>query len=289
MKIGLVLEGGGFRGVFVEGVTSWMLDNNIHMPYVVGVSMGAINATNYIAKQARRNLEVLEEFINDPRYISKRNIIKNGGLFNMDFIFNDIANIHHPFDFKTFETNQSELVIGAMNCHEGKTDYFYKSKEHMPLLMKALEASASLPFVSKKVKVNHHYYLDGGITDPIPIEQAFKDGCDKVIVVLTRHENYIKKAFKGKKMSHMVYKNYPKVTQSLSLRHHVYTQTQHQLKLLEQEGKVIIIRPQDPLEVSRTEKNYKKVLKAYEAGYDQAEKNKNRIIDFLKGGHDDNK
>ena len=99
MKIGLVLEGGGFRGVFVEGITSWLIEQNIEIPYVIGVSMGAINGTNYISKQKGRNLEILKEFINDSRYISKKNLITKGNLFDMDFIFNDIAHIHNPFDF----------------------------------------------------------------------------------------------------------------------------------------------------------------------------------------------
>ena len=87
MKIGLVIEGGGFRGVFCEGITSFLLDNDIEIPYVIGVSMGAINATNYLSKQSRRNIEIIEQFLGDSRYMSKRNLIRSGSLFGMDFIF----------------------------------------------------------------------------------------------------------------------------------------------------------------------------------------------------------
>ena len=282
MKIGLVLEGGGFRGVFVEGITNWLLEQQIELPYVIGVSMGAINGTNYLAKQNKRNIEIIEQFINDPRYISKRNLITKGGLFGMDFIFNDIAHIHHPFDFKAFEESTQELVIGAMNCETGRTTYIKKSESTSEDMMVALRASASLPFVSQKVGIEDIPHLDGGISDPIPVRKAFEDGCDKVIVVLTRDENYVKEQFKGASISKVFYRKQPKVLTSLQSRHYIYTETQHHLKTLEAEGKALVIRPNSPLDVSRTEKEFTKVYKAYTEGYHTAEEMKDKIINFIK-------
>lgn len=281
MKIGLVLEGGGFRGVFVEGITNWLLEQEIELPYVIGVSMGAINGTNYIAKQKKRNIEIIERFINDPRYISKRNLITKGGLFGMDFIFNDIAHVHHPFDFNSFEETTQEFVIGAMNCETGRTTYIKKSENTVDDMMIALRASSSLPFVSQQVAIQDRPHLDGGISDPIPVRKAFEDGCDKVIVVLTQDENYVKEPFKGASISKVFYRKHPKVLTSLQSRHYIYTETQHYLKTLEAEGKALVIRPKSPLDVSRTEKEFTKVYKAYEEGYLLAEEMKDEIIKFL--------
>jgi len=282
MKIGLVIEGGGFRGVFCEGITSFFLENNIEFPYIIGVSMGAINATNYVSKQKKRNLEIIERFIDDKRYISKRNLIKTGNLFGMDFIFNDIARIHHPFDFDAYNEDQSEMVIVAMNCQTGQSSYVYKSKNTTDHMMTALRASSSLPFVSKKVMMNDVPYLDGGITDPIPVQKALEDGCDKVVVLLTRDKKYIKEAFKGAPIGKVMYKDFPAVVKGLEERHNVYSRSQHVLELLEAEGKALILCPKEPLDVSRTEKDFSKIKFAFDAGYNLAKDKHEDLLNFIK-------
>ncbi len=282
MKIGLVIEGGGFRGLFCEGITSYFLENNIEIPYVIGVSMGAINATNYLAKQAHRNIEIIEQFIDDKRYISKRNLIRTGSLFGMDFIFNDIAHIHHPFDFKTFCASEQEFVIVSMDCNTGQPHYAYKSEHTSEEMMKALRASTSLPFVSKLVMIRDTPYLDGGITDPIPVKQALEDGCDKVIVLLTRDSNYIKEPFKGSTAGKVFYKKYPEVISGLKNRHKVYKDSQVYLKHLEAEGKAFVLRPKTALDVDRTEKNYNKIKAAFDAGYALAKEQHQSLLEFMK-------
>lgn len=282
MKIGLVLEGGGFRGIFVEGVTSWLIEHKIEMPYVIGVSMGAINGANYVSKQNKRNIEVIQQFIHDPRYISKRNLVTKGGLFGMDFIFNDIAHIHHPFDFQTFETNTQEFVIGAMNCITGLTTYTNKSEHSMADMMTALRASSSLPFIASRVDLNGESHLDGGITDPIPVRKAIEDGCDKVIVVLTQNKDFVKPPFKAPAISKFIYRRNPKVITALENRHQVYAQAQQYVNLLESQGKALVIRPHSPLEVSRTEKDFTKIQNAFEAGYKVAESLKTELMAFIK-------
>lgn len=282
MKIGLVLEGGGFRGIFVEGFTTWLLEHNIHIPYVIGVSMGATIGANYISKQPGRNLTIVEKFIDDPRYISTKNLITQGSLFGMDFIFNDIPYNHVKFDFDAFEDSNQEFVIGAMNCVSGKTSYIKKSKNTTEAMMEALEASISLPFVSHVKNINGIAHLDGGLTDPIPAKKALRDGCDKVIVVCTRDLAYKKEAFKGMPVSRLFYKNYPKVANSLKNRHLLYAETQGYIKGLEESQKALVIRPQAPLEIGRTEKNIDKVKEIYQLGYETAEKYHDQILNFIK-------
>lgn len=280
-KIGLVLEGGGFRGLFVEGITAWLIDQGIELPYVIGVSMGASNGVNYLSKQKGRNLAIAEEFINDPRYISKRNLVTQGSLFGMDFIFKDIAYHYNKFDFDTFSNSNQEMVIGAMNCTTGKTTYVKKSEQNNDDMMHALRASVSLPFISQLVDINNAPHLDGGVSDPIPAKKALLDGCDKILVVSTRDLLYTKEAFKGSPVSKVFYRQYPEVTHALRNRHLVYTETQGYLKGLEASGKAMVIRPDTPLDIGRTEKSITKVRQVYEEGYRTAEANKHAIISFI--------
>lgn len=282
MKIGLVIEGGGFRGVFCEGITSFLIEQNIEIPYVIGVSMGAINGTNYLAKQPRRNLEIIEAFLHDKRYISKRNLIKTGNLFGMDFIFNDITYKHHPLDFETFNNSNQEFVIVSMNCETGESLYTKKSESTTQDMLNALKASTSLPFVSKQVLLNEQPCLDGGISDPIPVEQALRDGCDKLIVILTRDTGYVKAPFKGRTFGNLFYKNHPEVINQLSMRHVVYSDTLSTIDALEKEGKAMVFRPTEPLNVGRTEKDFSKIKYAFECGYEQAYLRKTELLNFLK-------
>jgi len=282
MKIGLVIEGGGFRGVFCEGITSFLLDNDIEIPYVIGVSMGAINATNYLSKQSRRNIEIIEQFLGDSRYMSKRNLIRSGSLFGMDFIFNDIAHKHHPFDFETFNASKQDFNIVSMNCYNGQS-YYTSNKDHnAEEMMWALRASTSLPFISRKVNINGHPHLDGGITDPIPVKKALEDGCDKVIILLTRDENYSKSAFKGSRLCSVLYSKLPEIKKGLENRHIVYKESLSFVKQLEEEGKALVFRPESPLDVSRTEKDFNKIKLAYNEGYSLASRRKKEIFDFLE-------
>ncbi|MBN2796546.1 MAG: patatin family protein [Clostridia bacterium] len=281
-KIGLVLEGGGFRGLFVEGVTQFLLEEKIFLPYVIGVSMGATNGFNYISQQKGRNLEIIKTFIHDPRYLSKRNLFKEGSLFGMDFIFNDITYEHIKYDFETYNSSDQELVIGAMNCITGQTSYFFKSKCQMDEMLLALRASISLPFVSKMVYHNNIPHLDGGLTDPIPVEKAFNDGCTKVIVISTRDAHYEKASFKGDLFSKYFYKDYPEVTYALNHRPVIYNQTQKKLLELERTGKLLMIRPNKPLQVGRTEKNLNKIQEVYNQGYKTATSLKNEILNFIQ-------
>ncbi len=119
MKVGLVLEGGGFRGVYTAGILDYFLEQDWHFPYVIGVSMGACNGANYISKQKRRSIDVPYEFVDDERYISFKNLLKDGNLFGMDFIFDEIPNKHNKFDFETFRESDQIFLIAAMDVHFG--------------------------------------------------------------------------------------------------------------------------------------------------------------------------
>jgi len=281
-KIGLVIEGGGFRGLFAEGVTDWLIDNKIELPYVIGVSMGASTGISYITKQKSRNYDIAMTFLEDSRYISMKNLLTTGSLFGMDFIFDDIANKYKKFDFEAFEKSKQECVIGAMNCTNGQTTYLRKSQENNEAMMDALKASVSLPFVAQVAQINNIPHLDGGLNDPIPVKQAFLDGCDKVIIILTRDKTYSKSPFKASPISKVFYSDYPMVVDALRNRHQVYNQTQKIIASLVEDKKAIVIRPRTALPIGRLEKNREKLKLVYQTGYQQAEFQKEELLNFIQ-------
>lgn len=268
-KIGLVLEGGGFRGLFTEGVLDNFIEAGIEIPYVIGVSMGTLVGSTYISKQRSRNYNIAMSYANDDRYISMKNFLTQGSFFGIDFVFNDIAYDLMPFDFEAFHSSDQELVIGAMSCHSGLTDYFYKSKLSEEAIMTAMRASVSLPFISKKVTIKGVDYLDGGISDSIPVKKAFMDGCDKVIVILTRHESYVRAAFKNNRIGGVVYHDNPAVIEMMQTRHIRYRETLDYIKGLEATGKALVIRPPEPIKVGRAEKDLQKLHETFRLGQEQ--------------------
>lgn len=278
---GLILEGGGLRGVFSSGILDYMMEKNITFPYVIGVSMGALNAASYISKQPGRGFRVPVTYINDPRYLSLSNLIKDGSYFGIDFIFNKIVHELDPFDFDTFEKSNQKFIAVATDCLEGKASYFEKNNMDRKTLLKSLIATSSLPFISKMVEINGKYYLDGGIIDGIPIEKALADKIEKPVVILTRPLGYRKKSG-GIVLSKIIYRKYPKLKEMIKNKASIYNKQLDLIEQLEKENKIFVIRPHEAIPLGRTEKNIKKLKSAYEYGYETMKKEENRLLDWLK-------
>ena len=208
-KIGIVLEGGGMRGIYTAGVLDFFINKNIYFPYVIGVSAGACHALNYLSGQKGRDKDIALKFLGDKRYLSFRNLIRTGEIFGFDFIFGELSEKLLPFDYKAFEKSKQELVVGVTNCITGQCEYFYKSKTSTYEILKVVRASSSLPFISKEVIINGKAYMDGGISSSIPLKKAIDDGCEYNIVVLTRNKGYRKKPSKlTRNLSKLKYRNF---------------------------------------------------------------------------------
>ncbi len=273
----LVLEGGGMRGFYSAGVFEAFMDAGIMFPYVIGVSAGAANALSYISGQPKRNRQVVEFYANDKRYVGKRNLLLHRSLFNMEFVFHTVPKNHIYMDWEMFKKQNIRFLTGAMDCMTGKTVWF--EKHHIKPSLETIIASCSMPMVSKIVRYKGFELLDGGVSDPIPIEKSIADGNKFHVIVLTRNKGYSKTAFKHTKLLKLLYPKYPKMVESVLNRHKVY---KRQLKLAEQleiEGKAIIIRPQNKLQVERTAKDIKKLLELYDEGHEEG---KNVIHKILK-------
>src|SRR5690625_2786952 len=196
---GLVLEGGGMRGLYTAGVLEYFMEQNLYFPYNIGVSAGACMAASYLSRQKGRNKKVNIGFIEDKRYISFSNLIKDREVFGMDFIFDEIPNRLVPFDMDTFYENSEEFVIGTTDCETGKPVYYDKTNHGEDLVL-LLRASSSLPFVSSSVEYKGRHLLDGGIVDPIPIKKAQQDGFEKNVINLTKKEGTYKRLSKLKSL-----------------------------------------------------------------------------------------
>lgn len=278
-KVGLVIEGGGMRGLYTCGVLEYFMEKDLYFNYIIGVSAGACNAASYISKQKGRNIKVNTGFLDDWRYMSFRNLILEKSLFGMDFIFKEIPDKHVQFDYEVFRNAQCEFLVGATDCKTGEALYF--NKEDMREGFDVLRASSSLPLISPIVRYKGYELLDGGISDSIPIIKSMEDGNDKNIVILTRNKGYRKSPLKFANLIKMKYRKYPLLVQSMLNRYQKYNDTLDYIEKLEEEGKVIVIRASKEIMVDRLERNPVKLHELFQNGYEDAENAYERIMEFL--------
>jgi len=281
-KTALILEGGGMRGIFSAGVVDFFLEKDLHFPYVIGTSMGACNGASYVSKQHERSLRIPMNYLDDWRYLSFRNLITEGNLFGMGFIFNEVPYKLDPFDFDTFERSKQQFITVATSCKTGEPAYFSKNDLDRMTVLKSFEASTSLPFLSTMKEIDGELYLDGGIADSIPIKKALKDGYEKLVVVLTRPEDYEKStSAMTKLLAPSYYWKYPALAQQIVRRAEDYNQTLDYVKDLEEAGKVFVIRPEEAIVMPRIGKDKNLLKKAYDVGYERTKKVYEELEDFL--------
>lgn len=268
MKIGLVLEGGGMRGLYTAGVLDGLTDAHWLPDYVVGVSAGADNAASYLSGQRGRNFRINTDYLKDKRYLSVHNFLRTKSLFGMDFIFHEIPNKLDPFDYKAFASCPCAFEVGVTEVETGKTAFL--GREPMEKGdFSALRASSSIPVFSPIVEIDGKKYLDGGTSDPIPVRRALEWGCDRVVVVLTRERGYRKKPEGFRRVYRRAFRAYPHMIHTLDIRHQVYNQTLEALAEWERRGKALVIAPEEPLGIGRFEKDKEKLTAVYRLGVKQ--------------------
>lgn len=277
-KNGLVLEGGGNRAIYTSGVLDAFIEEGIEFPYVIGVSAGSCNGTSYIAKNKNRQHDIVIKYTNDKRYMGFSNLIKGACFLNTDWIFGELAYDILPLNHEEFEKAGATLCVVATNAQTGKAEYFYPKgfRESCP----ELQASCSMPLVTKGVKIGETTYFDGGIVDSIPVKKAFDDGCQKAVVILTQHKGYTKEPLPNR--TTRAFKKYPLVGQAMADRHNMYNAQLELVEKLEQEGKIFVIQPSVPLGVSSLEKDTSKLEGIYQLGYAQGKANAEKVKEFLK-------
>ena len=263
----LILEGGTLRPIFSAGVMDALLDNNITFPYCIGVSAGITNGVSYISKQKGRNLEVVTKYRNDNRYLSYRNFLRCKSIFGLDFLFDEIPNNLIPFDMDTYRKYPGKVLVGVTNAHTGKTEYLNGKDLDDKATM--LRATCAIPLLFPVIKINWKEYYDGGLCDPIPIKKAIADGNTKHLIVLTQPKGYKKELSKKNILvAKLLNKKYPNLKTPLLNRHNHYNETVKFCEQLENEGKVLILRPEYNLD--SFEKDINKLKSSYDHGYNLA-------------------
>jgi len=266
---GLVLEGGGMRGAYTGGVLQYFMEQELYLPYVIGVSAGACQGCSYVSRQLSRNKAVTVDFAAHPEYISFKNYLRKRELFGMDLIFHDIPLKYIPFDFHTFRTAPQKFVIGTTDMETGKPRYYTKDQLGDEELLTVVRASSSLPFMAKPVHFQNQILMDGGISDPIPIQKSIADGNSRNIVILTRNKGYRKSKSKAPWLVKKTTQN-EAFANSLINRYQVYNDTLDFVEQGQESGSIFVIQPSQPLEVSRIERDVTKLEKLYWQGYEDA-------------------
>lgn len=279
-KNGLVLEGGAMRGMFTSGVLDVFLEENIIVDGVVGTSAGAVFGCNYKSKQHRRAIRYNVNYGRDWRYGSFRNLLLTGDYFSKDFAYYTVPIELDPFDSDTYSKNPMDFYICVTDIVSGRPEYFL-SKEGSLLDIKWMRASASMPMFSNIVEIDGHKYLDGGISDSIPLKFMQGKGYNKNIVILTQPLNYKKKRNKALGIIKLKYKKYPNMVRAMARRHSDYNNTIEYIKESAKSGDTLIIAPPSSLKISRIEKDPKELIRVYRVGRKVAKRMLPQIRDFL--------
>ena len=263
MKIGLVLEGGGMRGMFTAGVLDALMEQNIQIDKIIGVSAGALFGINYASNQKGRALRYNLKYLKDKRYMGFYSLFTTGNIVNKDFAFYDLPFNLDPFDQDEFEKSHLDFYLTATNIASGKAEYF-KIKDVFKE-MEYFRATSAMPFVSKFVEISGQKYLDGGIADSIPFEKAQELGCDKIIVVLTQPIDY-RKTRSSSFLFKLFYRKYPYLVKTLENRYRIYNEQVEKIIRLEKQNKIFVIRPNVSLNIGRLERDEVKIKTVYELG-----------------------
>ena len=279
MKIGLVLEGGGMRGLFSAGVLDALLElKDLSVNGIVGVSSGALFGVNYVSKQKERAVRYNKKYADDKRYMGLHSWITTGNAVNKDFAFYELPYKLDVFDNETFKKAKTDFYVVMTNVESGKPEYVLI--EDAFAQMEYLRATSALPFASKIIEINGKKYLDGGISDSIPIDFCESLGYDKIIAVLTRPEGTYKEDKLGF-LYKLVYRKYPNLVNSLLNMATDYEKVLAKIKDLENKGKIFVVRPPEVLKIGRLEKNRDKIQKVYDIGLNTGLKELDNIVKYL--------
>lgn len=280
-QAGLVLEGGGMRGVYTAGVLDFFIEKGILLSSVYGVSAGACHMCSYLSGQKGRARDVSVDYLDNKMYCSARSLILSGDLFNVDIAYKLIPNYLNPFDHETYHKYQGKAYAVVTNIVTGQPEYL--RIRDLKDDIDAIRASASLPLMARNVEIDGKLYLDGGIADPVPIAKSILDGNRKNVVILTKEEGYVRKPTDKLSLALIKarYLKYPKVYELMAQRHVNYNEMLDYLYRQVENGQAYVIRPKHPGKVGRIEKNKENLLALYRQGYEEAADHYESLMEYL--------
>lgn len=275
----LVLEGGGMRSSYTNGVLDFFMEVDIDFTYIVGVSAGVGTGINFVSKQIGRTKTLAFDYSNDKRVVGIRNFLLKGSYFNLDYLYN-VLDKEVYFDYDTFKKSNSIFKAGCFNLNKGIVEYFDKKQleeSNLPLI-----ATSSLPIISKIVKIGDYKYLDGGIIDAIPLKRAIADGNKKFVVILTNPIEYRREKESSLTLIKLLYKRYPNLIKALENRHIEYNNIIEKINEMEASNEIFVIRPSIKLPVTRYSKDIKVLEETYNQGYSDAKRIALDLVNYLK-------
>ena len=281
MKTALVLEGGASRGMFSCGVMDAFMEQGIVADYVIGTSAGIANGVSYVSGQKGRSLRIGTEYYSDSRYMGMKHLLNpfTRSYYNIKFVFNEIPNKLDLFDYDTFAAYKGEVIACVTNIVTGRAEYMPISGDEKD--WKTVVASCSLPVMFRPVNIGGNLYMDGGMVDSIPFRKALEDGCDKVIVVLTRERDFVKSEESMQGLIRVMYRKYPKLVEAISNRHIDYNKARDEIFELEKQGRIFVLAPDCTKGFDRVEKDPDRIRQIYNQGYEVAQRNMNSLKEYL--------
>ena len=282
-KLGLIVEGGGMKCAYSAGILDAFIDNNITFDYCIGVSAGSANAASFLAGQRERNLRFYTEHLKRPGYFGLKSFLKTGNLFGLQFIYGELTNSDgpDPLDFKKIQESPCEYYAVATHAETGTPVYFSK-EEMIPDDYRHIMASCALPGACRPIEINGQHYYDGGVTDAIPVQKALDNGCDKLVVLLSKPRDFVKSPEKMRLLYHMLCRKYPKAIEALDHRHLMYQACQKRAFELEKEGTAFLFAPSEHLKMSTYTMDITIERQLYELGLKDFARQSDALKDFLQ-------
>lgn len=263
MRVGLVLEGGAMRGMYTAGVIDVFLDNEIKVDGIVGVSAGALFGVNYASGQRGRVIRYNKKYCADKRYMGFHSFLTTGNIINCDFAYYEVPLALDPFDDEAFQKSGVDFYAVVTNVETGEAEYI--KIENTIRQLEVFRATSAMPFLSEIIEIEGKKYLDGGISDSIPVEKCRELGYDKIIVVLTRPLDYRKKKHSGAP-ARIKYAGYPKFAEAINSRYARYNEALDKISEMEERGEIFVIRPSRTVNIKRVEKDAEKLQEMYDLG-----------------------
>ena len=285
-KIGLVLEGGGMKCAYGAGILDCFMEAGIEFDYCIGVSAGSANGAGFLARQHGRSLRFYTEHISDDRYFGLRPLIEQGGIFGLDYIYNDLSlsTGKDPLDYDTFAANPCDFEVVATDAETGKAVYFRKS-DIMRDDYRVIMCSSCLPAVSKPVQFRGRYYFDGGVADSIPCDRAFEKGCTKIVVITSKPRNYFKEPENFKAAYTRILKDWPETVKAVDNRHLAYRESQRKMFGYEARGTAFLYCMSHEIRSSTYNMNRDTAKEMYELGRRDYVASVPKLRHFLEGSY----
>lgn len=277
----LILEGGSVRGVYTAGALDYLMERGVSFPYVAGVSAGACNAVDLVSGQPGRTRDCMIPADREYDYRNHKNMLRRKSLMDMDMIFDLYPNQVYPFDYDTYFGSETLCELAVTNCLTGRAEYLSEGEDRVRL-MQICRASSSLPLISPMVWIDGTPYLDGGLSDSVPIRHAISLGYKKQVVILTRNSGYRKSLSKrSKKVYIAAYRKYPNLVKAIYYRAEKYNRTMEYIEYLEEKGRTFVLRPDEPA-VSKLETDREVLTGFYRHGYEQMKSRFEELMEYLE-------